>query len=245
MQIIYVMEAETPAGVCFSTVLGDLGFTIRKPAPSDHLMVIAALRADGSIVTATAGEPIAPSSKAAGYFRALCKQKYRVQVAGNTAALTEIEGAEREYLAKQLAAVHGHVPKAVQWAPRLRRLLCLVLEGIDASRRPVLEELIRRDAHLIFLLNQHQRSATFRSWPGVDRGLELFPDFTAAGAATCGNDPDKRVTFGDLAPREVFASLARQGAGAAIHVPREDGAPRWVLLYPHEMLPLAEGRLPP
>jgi hypothetical protein len=201
-------------------------------------------RADRSIVTAILGETIAPNGKAAAYFGDLCKRNYRVQVAGDSATLWQIEGAEREYLAKQLALVQGRVPKAVQWAPRLGRLLCLALDGSHASRRALLEELIQREAHLIFVVTEDAKSAAFRSWPGVDGALELFPDFTAARLACCGNDPEKCVRFGDLAPREVFAWLATGGAGAGIRVPRKDEAPRWVLLYPHEMRPLADGRLP-
>jgi hypothetical protein len=244
-QIIYVTDAETPAGICLSTTLSNLGLTVHMPVRSGEGIVAAVQRADGSIVTGLLGEPVAPSDSAEGYFHALCEQKYRVQVAGDTVALSRIEGQERDYLAKRLALVNGKVSKSVQLAPRLHRFVSEALDGTEASRRALLAELIRREPHLIFLVNPDASSAAFRSWPGVDRGLELFPDFISARLAHRIDDPEKTTTFGDLAPRELFAWLATIGAGAGMRVKSSDEDPRWVLLYPSEMQPLSEGRLPP
>jgi hypothetical protein len=244
-QIIYVTDAETPAGVCLSNTLSDLGLTVHKPARSDEGLVAAAQRADGSIVTGLLGEPVAPSDKAEEYFQAVCDQKYRVQVAGDAVALSRIEGEERDYLATRLGCVNGKVSKTVQWAPQLHRFVSQAVDGSDASRRALLSELTRREPHLIFLVNPDARSVTFRSWPGVDRGLELFPDCISARLAHCIDDPEKTATFGDLAPRELFAWLATMGAGAGMGVKSADEDPRWVMLYPNEMQPLSEGRLPP
>jgi hypothetical protein len=244
-QIIYVTDAETPAGVCLSATLNNLGFTVHKPARSDDGLVAAVQRADGSIVTGFLGERVAPSDKAEEYFHSLCDQKYRAQVAADAVALSRIEGEELECLAKRLALVTGKVLKAVQWAPRLHRFLSQALDASEASKRTLLEELIRREAHLIFLVNPDKRSAAFRSWPGVDSGLELFPDFISARLAHCIDDPDKTVTFGDLAPRELFAWLATMGAGAGIRVKSAGDDARWILLYANEMQPLSEGRLSP
>jgi hypothetical protein len=243
-QPIYILDHETPAGVVIVTALGNLGFGVRVRDPADPDIIGAVHRPDGVIVTALLGQSIPGSGTASEQFHALRHQKSLAQLAGDMANLDRIVGEELELLANHIFLDKSKAKMAVAAAPRLYRLLCQALDEGEASRRALFDELIRREPHLIFVVDANTHAVPYRSWPGIGKALEVFPDFLSAKAATCGDDPDKTVCLGDLAPRELFRWMTKEGAGVAIHVYYPEKAPRWMLLSPQEIQLLSEGRLP-
>jgi hypothetical protein len=148
-----------------------------------------------------------------------------------------------------VATAHGEQPRSIPGtaglirAPRLRRLLLAVAEEPSAdSWRSLLDELLRREHPLLFVVEEGRPS--MMKWPGLDAALPVFADLRSLmrAAAELQRQPGT-YGIGVLAGRKLYSYAHENRLPLAMNVYPDEGPARYVVLTLDILEDLASGRL--
>ncbi len=240
--IIYVPEPHSPAGAALIALLSDLGFGARSPEPSDGAVVLVVQRPDGVFVTALAGESFAPGRGAVEWHAELSRRRHQAQKESRKALVGELDKAQRDYLEHRLAPLRAKSNRAVEWAPRLRALTTQAPEGGETSYRALLDQLQKREAHLVIIAEPDTRNVEFYTAADGSPMLEVYPDYSSARTALANRNAGSTLGFGELSTQELFKWMAQKGAGVALWMESpDDGPPKFVHIKPELVRALSPG----
>jgi hypothetical protein len=231
--IVYIQKPTSPAGKALVSVLGEIGFDTRGPDAAGGEVIFAIERPDGVIVTAFAGTHFEASRAAVAWHTELSRTRSLARVTGNHLMLERLDSEQRDFLELRLRPVREQESRAVQWARRLRDLSSRAFEaGSEDGCSTLLEHLIQREAHLVFLVDAKSRSVAFSKGPDARPVLDVFPDLSSAQLTSLAKASAGVTAFGDLAGCDLLMWMAREGAGVSLWLGSPDDKPRRLHILP-------------
>jgi hypothetical protein len=192
-------------------------------------------------VTALAGESFPPGRGALRWHAELNRRRQQARKEGRKGLLGELDQAQRDFLERRLAPLRAGADRAVEWAPRLRALTVAAPTGGEAAYRNLLDQLQRREAHLVILAQPQTRNVDFKTAADGSPMLEVFPDYSSARGELARRGASDAMGLGAVSSRELFQGMAQKGAGLALWMESPDEQARYVYIKPELVRALSPG----
>jgi hypothetical protein len=224
------------------TLIRELGVAVRALVASDQAVLVDVQRPDGMTICALLGACIEQPASVGAWARELNIEKD--QAAADPERLAELEERERQKLEERLTPASGvRRVAAVEYAPRLRRLLLAVAgDGSPANRKALYDELLVREIPLLLMVDPITREAWLRTWCGGVQALPVYADqATLRASARDLGLSSKRFVIAEMRPAELLAWAAAKSRAVALCVFGEANDPAYVFIQAEQVRALVQG----
>ena len=240
-QTVFALSDDGAPARAIVTMIRELGIAVRAPVASDQAVLVDVHRPEGIIISALLGTCFEDPPSVGAWARQINLEKD--QAAGDAERLADLEERERQTLEERLTPASGvRRVAAVEYAPRLRRLLLAVAsEGSPANRTALYEELLAREIPLLLMVDPNTREAWLRTWSGGIHALPVYADQASlrASARDLGI-PLNHFVIAEMRPAELLTWAAAEGKAVALCVFVEADNPAYVFIQADQVRALAQ-----
>lgn len=245
--IVYLGQGAGEPTTLLLNVLRSLPIELRSP-DEDGSVLVEVERPEGITICAPLGDKLEPSSADLdSSLRTLLQARRDAVAAHDPARMRSLDEKERSIYERWIAAQEEQSgPRAPMIARHLTRALMEFVTSRDSDTWTALNELLlHRDLPLFLMVDPTTRGMFLREWPGVGRGVPVYPDRLSLLWAA--DDLAKKAgSFGVavIPVRDLFGWAASSGLALAINVYASRQQVTYIPWTPPQVKALADERVP-
>jgi hypothetical protein len=238
--------AGTPSDLLLNVLRG-LGTTLRRP-DDEGAVLVEVSRPEGVTICAHLGVDLGDESGLIdASWHALNVERAAAIASGDATTRVNIDDRENALFTRWIAEQEAKTgPRAPMIARHLNRaLLAFASERDSASWAALNDTLLHRDFPLFLMVDPKTRGLFQREWPGLGRGIAVYPDRLSLLWAA--DDMGlKEGTFGVavIPTRDLFGWAASSNLALAINVFASRSKPSYLPWTPPQVKTMADGRAP-